>query len=202
MLQLRNLTLITGHKTVCDNLSLDIPKGSTLIIEGQNGSGKTTLVKCLIGECEPSTGQVMLDDHDLHDLGRQEKKLFLDSAGIAMQNPLLQPLDSIGKTVSELDPNKEKIAGILEFLGFHDQKILVKNLSGGEIRRLDLVRSLAKDPSLLIWDEPFLGLDDEYREKFQSLLMKLKSLGSTIIIATQKPKHFEFLNPEKNIRLS
>jgi|CXWL01.1.fsa_nt_gi ABC-type multidrug transport system ATPase subunit len=201
MLQLKNLTVISGHKTVCENLSLEIDKGTTLIIHGSNGSGKTTLIECLIGHREPNSGQVLLDQHDLHHLGRQEKKLFRESTGIALQQSLLRPLDSIKKTLSLLHKDKDKIDGMLEFLGFHQQNILVKNLSWGEIRRLDLVRSLANDPSLLIWDEPFLGLDDHYREKFQSLLLKLKHLGSTIIVATKKHKHFEFLNPEKILEL-
>jgi len=202
MLELRNLTVYRGEKKICENLSILVERGSTLIIRGRNGSGKSTLLEFLMGVSTPASGQVILDDRNLHDLSRAERKLFLGSTGIVLQQSLLRNYDTPRRALSEQHLSEEKISEMLDFLGLEQSADRPLNhLSFGEKRRLDLVRSLVNDPSLLIWDEPFLSLDGVYREKFQSILLKLKSMGSTMIIATVSSEQFEFLSPEKVLEL-
>ena len=202
MLQLKNFTLSRGNRTICKNLNVEIESASIIIIEGKNGSGKSSLIGCLIGKRKPTEGAVLLDDRHVHRLGRREKKLFFESTGLVFQESSLKAFDTIAKTLSQNKVSKEATASMLAFLGFeHRSKEMVRNLSYSEQRKLDLGRSLIHQPRLLIWDEPFMGLDYDTRKNFHKALSDLKTSGSTIIICTVNADQFRFLNPEKIIQL-
>lgn len=200
MLQLHKLTLYRGNKRVCEELSLDIEKGNSCIISGKNGSGKSSLIDCLIGRIRPQSGQVLLDGSDLSNLSMKDRRVFAQSTGVVLQEPLLRPQDTIRKTLHQ--GSKEEVQRALTFLDLQDfLDHLVQDLSFSQRRKLDLVRSLIHSPRMIIWDEPFLGLDRSTAEHFHSLLLELKQGGATIIISTLKPYDFLFLNPEKIIEL-
>lgn len=202
MLQLININLHRKTRKLCSDLSVDIDQGSCLIITGDNSSGKTTLIECLIGRLKPFHGKVLMDGHDLHALSKSEKKLFFESSGIVLHENTLRPYDTVTKALSHHKEEKEELENMLAFLGFEKSaKEMIHNLSFAERRRLDLARSLMHHPRLVIWDEPFVGLDTETVEKFQKALLDLKKSGATIIVSTINSDQFSFLDPEKIIQL-
>lgn len=200
MLQLHHLTLYRGNKRICEQLSLDIEKGNTCIISGKNGSGKSSLIDGLIGRIKPQSGQVLLDGHDVSTLSGRDRKIFVQSTGIVLQEPLLRAHDSVRKTLQHA--SVEEVQKALSFLGLeHEPEQFVGQLSYSQRRKLDLVRSLVHSPRMIVWDEPFQGLDRESIEAFHVPLRELKQSGATIIVATFHPSDFSFLNPEKIIEL-
>ncbi len=158
------------------HLSLKIEKGSSLLITGKNASGKSRLLKALAGLEKPQEGKVVLDERNIYALSKDEKLKFLAFAGIALHEASLNLYERVG--------NK-----------------LVKEMSAGEKKKADLLRSLSPNPRLLFWDEPFVLLDEESREFFRKELLKRKNEGLTIIISTLFPEQFNFLNPEKILTL-
>jgi len=198
MLQLKNLTIYRHGKTLCRDLFLDIGKGACLIIAGKNGSGKSSLLGCLMGQVKPTSGQVLLDHYDVHGFGAREKKMFLQSSGIVLQQESLRPFDSVTSLLSKTD--KKECSDLLSM--FHiPESALVHQLSFSQRRNLELMLSILKHPKLIIWDEPFIGFDQESQEKWKSVLLQQKSQGITIVIATNQLDAFRFLNPEKVIQL-
>ena len=202
MLELKHLTIRHQNRMLCEDLSVEIEKGSVVVLKGKNGSGKSSLMHCLKGTEKADKGRVFLDGHDLHQLNKTERQQFLASTGMVFQTPSLRPLDSIIKTLDHQHADKIKRERMLKFLDFeHHGRKLIKDLSFAEQRRIDLGRSLVNQPKLVLWDEPFLGLDSSWRKKFLQALRELKDLGTTIIIATVNPQDLEELQVDKIIQL-
>jgi len=202
MLQIVNLNLYRNSKKLCSDLSVDVDQGSCLLITGENGSGKSSLIECLIGKLKPFHGQVLMDGHDLHHLDKKDKKTFLESTGIVLQEIALRKYDTVIKSITHQASDENEVEHMLNFLGFEDRaQEVIHNLSYAERRSLDLARSLINHPHLLIWDEPFHSLDFKNKEKFKTAVNDLKKSGATAIIASVNSDDFDFLNPEKIIQL-
>jgi ABC-type multidrug transport system ATPase subunit len=202
MLQFKNITVYRGGTAICRDLFLEIGRGTTLIISGKNSSGKSSLISCITTGIKPTSGQILLDHHDLHQLSSREKKLFLESSGIVLQQDSLLPFDSVSSLLARTQANLKDVSDLLTYFGLSmTQDRLVQELSTSQKKKLELILSLLKNPKLLIWDEPFMSLDEESKEKMKSKLLQLKTSGTTIVIATNNFDTFNFLNPEKIIKL-
>ncbi|MGE3278761.1 MAG: ATP-binding cassette domain-containing protein [Candidatus Altimarinota bacterium] len=198
MLQLKNLTLYREGKAICRDLFFDVPKGSCFLIRGKNASGKSSLMSCIIGQLSPTSGQVLLDHHDVHRFEKKERKMFFDHSGIVLQQESLRPFDTVSSVLSSFD--KKESADLLASFRL-PSSCLVHELSFSQRRILELMASVLKHPKLLFWDEPFLGLDQESQEKWKSILLQQKQEGVTVVIATHSRNLFHFLSPEKILEL-
>lgn len=178
MLQFQELTIVKGDRVICKEINLTVGKGSVMLVEGPHGSGKSTLLMSILGLRPSKSGRILLDGYDIQRLTKQQRKLFLESTGIVLQDNSLRPYDT---TKGDL---------------------LIKDLSPGEKRSLDLHRALQNEPRLLLLDEPFLGLQGNQKEQFKKIFLDRKRLGKTFFIFTSTPEEFQFLNPEKILTLS
>lgn len=179
MLQIRNLTIVLGKKTIFQNLSFEVERGQCILIEGQNGSGKSTLLHALIGQVKPTHGQILIDHRDLSELSSSEKKQFHRSVGVLLQHPLL---------------NSHDVANTSELL-------LNKDLSFFERKKHDVQRCLKNHPTLLLLDEPLLGFDQTNAAEIRETLQELKTAHVTTLIFTTDRTPYHFLNFEKIITL-
>jgi ABC-type multidrug transport system ATPase subunit len=166
-------------------ISADIQKGSCFVITGRNGSGKSTLMNTLMGLQAPQAGKVLIDGHDLFQLSKADKKDFFKKTGFAQQQLHLRPLDTVRKVLNHDSADTIQRERIMKFISLETRaKSLVKELSYAEKRRLDLARSLVHQPKLVIWDEPFLGMDELWTVQFIQALRELQDLGTTLIISS------------------
>ena len=182
----KNTSYKIGNKTILENVSLNIAKGSITGILGPNGAGKTTLLSLING----------LRNHTAGDVTVLGEKLPLSSSlrkriGVVLQETALYEelttFENLEFSASLYDVKnaKERINKILTLLKLSDRKDqIVSTLSGGLKRRVAIARSLIHDPELLIVDEPTLGVDVEARHAIWSHLRLLKSKGRTIVVAT------------------
>jgi len=202
MLQFKNVTIYRNGKSICKDLFLNIGKGTCCIISGKNSSGKSSVLSCLIGELKPTSGQILLDQYDLHRLSSRERKMFLRSTGIVLQHEFLRPFDSVASFFSQIEATPKDIQDLLHFFQLSlDHETLLHELSASEKKKLEIIASFLKRPKLLIWDEPFHHLDKESQEKIKSRLLRERSMGTTIVLASSDADSFQFLNPENVVRL-
>ncbi len=159
-------------------VSLTIQSGTVTVLTGRSGSGKTTLLNMLAGILEPTEGKVWLDDTDLYGLNDTELSCLRNRRiGIVPQarsavdtltvkENILLPLKLYNLSV----PGKETEYWMEAFEIGHLADAMPKELSGGELRRMAIIRAMIRNPDILFADEPTGDLDDENTEKVLSAL--------------------------------
>ncbi|MDY7090329.1 MAG: ABC-F family ATP-binding cassette domain-containing protein [Actinomycetota bacterium] len=173
---LENVTLHAGPKTILDGLTWQVGPGDRFAILGANGAGKTTLLRLLAGVTTPDGGRLVT--------GSTVRAAFLSQELKELPGDLrlLEAVEEVAKRVKLGD--RELSAGQLaEVFGFTDKRIWtpVSDLSGGERRRLQLLRLLATEPNVLLLDEPTNDLDTDTLAALEDLL---DSWPGTMIVAS------------------
>jgi lipopolysaccharide export system ATP-binding protein len=189
-LSLKNLAKTYNGKPVVNSVSLNIDGGSVVGLLGPNGAGKTTTFYMTIGIIKPNGGQVFLADEDItsypmylrarRGIGYlpQETSIFRK---LTVKQNIMAILETFPISKSE---QKERTDMLLDELGIKqlsDQKANL--LSGGERRRLEIARSLATNPSFILLDEPFAGIDPLAVIDIKKIIRHLKKRGIGILIS-------------------
>ncbi len=189
-LALKNLVKIYNSRRVVDNVTFEIKSGEVVGLLGPNGAGKTTTFYMTVGLIKPDSGSVFLDSEDITDYPMykrarkgvgylpQEPSIFKK---LTVKNNLMAILESL--PVSKTEQN-EKADALLNELGIKrlsDQKAAV--LSGGERRRLEITRALATDPSFILLDEPFAGVDPLAVIDIQNIIKHLAKRNIGVVIS-------------------
>ncbi|WP_460273014.1 LPS export ABC transporter ATP-binding protein [Celeribacter sp. ULVN23_4] len=188
-LKVRNLRKGYRKRTVIRDISLDLHRGEVVALLGPNGSGKTTCFYSIAGLVMPEGGEVTVDGRDITLLPMyrraklgigylpQEASVF---RGLCVEDNILAILE-----VSESDPllRREKLEDLLsEFSIAHLRRAPALSLSGGERRRVEIARCLASDPSYVLLDEPFAGVDPIAVAEIRGLVSDLKTRGIGVLI--------------------
>ncbi|MDG5490995.1 ABC transporter ATP-binding protein [Psychroserpens sp. SPM9] len=191
MLKVKHLTF-SYHKTpVLKDLSFKVQQGDHLAIIGESGSGKSTLLKVLYGEYDVNFGNIYWKDTEI--LGPKHNLVIgYDFMKYVAQEFDLMPFTSveenIGKFLSNFFPTekKERTAELLEVVELTAfSKTKVKTLSGGQKQRVALARALAKQPEIILLDEPFSHIDNFKKQSLRRNVFKyLKSKNITCMVAT------------------
>ena len=178
-----------------NNVNLNIEKGDFIHIIGRSGSGKSTLLNILAGLLSADKGEVLLEGQNYTILEDEEKSKFRnENIGFIPQSPaLLSYLNVLENIRLAYDlyhtdgSSEEKARYFLKELGLeHLANSYPKELSGGELRRVIILRALITDVKILIADEPTSDLDIEATREVMELLQKLNERGLTILIVTHE----------------
>ncbi|QZA59358.1 ABC transporter ATP-binding protein [Candidatus Rhabdochlamydia porcellionis] len=186
-------------KEVLKGISLDLFSGEVVSLLGLNGSGKTTLLSILVTLLAPSSGQIFWKGASIY------KKLFSyrGSVGFSPQKPNLDPILTLEQNLlfagRYFNLNKQRIQDRKEKLikQFELESVMhlpLHLLSIGYKQRFLLARTLIHDPSIIILDEPTVGLDPCIRNQIQKVILSLKEEGKTIILATHYLEEAEALS--------
>lgn len=161
--------MIRSGKLVLDDFNLDIPAGKVTAIMGPSGSGKTTVLKLITGQLRPDRGRVLIGDTDIGSLSKTELNRIRRHIGVLLQNgALLTDLtcfDNVALPLREHTRLPETLIRKLVLLKLQAvglrgaAHLYPSQLSGGMARRVATARALALDPDLMLYDEPFAGLD-------------------------------------------
>lgn len=179
-----------GMQTAVDHVSFTINEGEFVVILGQSGAGKSTVLNMLGGMDVPTEGKVIVDGQEISSFG--DKKLSeyrADTVGFIFQFYNLLPGLTALENVSLMKDIKKNALDPMEMLesvglGQHAKKF-PSQMSGGEQQRVSIARALAKDPKLILGDEPTGALDSETGRIVLELLQKLsREKGQTVILVT------------------
>jgi ABC-2 type transport system ATP-binding protein len=189
MIEIRNLTKRYGDFTAVDGLSLTVDRGEIFGFLGPNGAGKTTTIRILAGLSLPTSGEVFVDGIDVIAEGTRAKSLM----GYIPDRPylyekltgreLLQFVTNLySKEWSECEPRAVELLRYFGLAEWTDARI--ENLSHGMKQKLVIVSALVHDPTLLIIDEPMVGLDALAQKQVKLLFRRLASEGKTVFLTT------------------
>ena len=195
LVEISDVRYSIGGRAIFDGLTLDIPKGKITAIMGPSGTGKTTLLKLITGQIRPDSGRVLVDGQDVSRLSRQALYTLRQRIGFLFQNgALLTDLTVFENVAFPLRehtdlPNsllRNLVLTKLQTVGLRGAHSLMPNeLSGGMARRVALARAMVRDPDLLIYDEPFAGLDPISMGVILRLIRNLNNaMGITSIVVS------------------
>ncbi len=195
IVEIRDLTFLRGDRIIFDNLSLTIPRGQVTAILGSSGVGKTTLLNLIGGRIRPASGEVIVDGlnvpsigtKSLYDLRMHIGMLFQSSALLTGMDVFDNVAFPIREHTSLPEPIIRNMVLIkLQFVGLRGARNLMPaELSGGMARRVALARAIALDPMMVMYDEPFTGLDPISMGVIVKLIRELNdALSMTSIIVT------------------
>ena len=185
-------TYVTGEHTqnALSDVNLELEEGKFVVILGPSGAGKSTFLNLLGGLDNPTSGQIIVDDTDISTLSSDELADYRAAkVGFIFQSynliPTLTVLENVS-LVDEIAPGHLKSEQLLAEVGLDDHAHQFPHeLSGGEQQRVSICRALAKNPKILLCDEPTGALDSETGVVVLKLLLKMaRDYGKTIIIVT------------------
>lgn len=188
-IRLENITKNYKGRTVLNSVSLYVEEGEIVGLLGPNGAGKTTTFKCLLGFVKPDSGVVSLNGEDITELPvymrakkgisflPQESSIFRD---LTVWENLMMFLEFQDLTRSRMECIANELLEEFNIAYLKNQKAVT--LSGGERRRLEIARSLITNPSFLLLDEPFAGVDPVSVKEVNHLIKKLVEKDIGIII--------------------
>ncbi len=189
-LEARDLVKVYRGRKVVDGVSLEVVTGTVVGMLGPNGAGKTTSFYAIAGFIRPDGGRVLLNGEDITDLPihhrarrgiaylAQDPSVFRSLTVEENVRIVLEPLGLPKRTI------RERIARLLaDFRIEHLAGSLGRSLSGGERRRVEIMRTLALEPRFILLDEPFAGIDPLAVADLQEIIADLRKQGLGILIS-------------------
>ena len=191
MLQVKHISFSYDKKAILNAIDFSVKQGEHLSVIGESGSGKSTLLKLIHGEYDLKEGQLFWKEAEILGpkfnlvIGSDFMKYVAQEFDLM---PFISVEENIGKHLSNFFPEekKERIHELLNVVELNDfAKIKVKYLSGGQKQRVALARALAKQPEILLLDEPFSHIDNFKKQSLRrNLFNYLKEKNITCIVAT------------------
>jgi lipopolysaccharide export system ATP-binding protein len=189
MFELRQLVKTYRRRRVVNGISLIVREQEIVGLLGRNGAGKTTSFRMAVGMITPDSGSVVFQDEEvtrepMYQRARrgigylsQEPSIFRT---LTVEQNILAVLETRNHTAQE---REARTAGLIEEMALEKvRKSLAETLSGGERRRLEIARALSTDPTLILLDEPFSGVDPIAVANLQEIIQGLRKKGMGILI--------------------
>jgi phospholipid/cholesterol/gamma-HCH transport system ATP-binding protein len=197
LISIRGLRTVLNGKTIFDGADFDFARGRITAVMGPSGTGKTTLMRHITGQLKPDAGEILVEGVDVLKLDRGALFDLREKIGYLFQNSALLTDFSVFENVAfplrqHLKLPEELIRNIvltkLQAVGLRGAaELMPSELSGGMMRRVALARAIVRDPMLLIYDEPFVGLDPVALNQVLKLIRVLnRTLGLTSILVAHE----------------
>ncbi len=188
-LEVRSIAKAYDRRAVLHDVSLSVDRGEVVGLLGPNGAGKTTCFYSVMGLVKPDAGRIMLDGQDITDLPMyrrailglgylpQETSIF---RGLSVEQNILAVLEVSEPDAEVRGERLERLLAEFGLTGLRDSPAMA--LSGGERRRCEIARALAADPSIMLLDEPFAGIDPISIADIRELVRELKQRDIGVLI--------------------
>ena len=185
------------------DVSMQINKGEFVAIIGHSGSGKTTLFNMIAGLVTPTSGKIHINDRELTGMSENEKAVFRNrNMGYVLQGQSLlnnfTVLDNICMPAylsSEKENFRDRALELLKQIGLEEfANEYPSNLSGGEIRRVSIIRAMINNPKVILADEPTSNLDPENSHKIMKMLQDISKSGTTVLLSTHELEYLSYVD--------
>lgn len=197
LVQVRGLSTVLNGKVIFDRMDLDIPRGKVTAVMGPSGTGKTTLLRHITGQLMPDAGEIRVAGANVPALSRDALFTLREKIGFLFQNSALLTDFSVFENVAfplrqHLKLPEELVRNIvltkLQAVGLRGAaELMPSELSGGMARRVALARAIIRDPMLMLYDEPFVGLDPIALNQVLRLIRTLnETLGVTSVLVAHE----------------
>ncbi|MDD5130198.1 MAG: LPS export ABC transporter ATP-binding protein [Candidatus Omnitrophica bacterium] len=189
LLETKGLAKSYDGRQVVKGVDITVKRGEIVGLLGPNGAGKTTTFYMIVGIVPPNKGTIVFDNHNITNMAIHERARF--GIGYLAQEPSIfrkltveENINAILETlVLSRAERKRRLASLLEELNIaHLAKNKAYTLSGGERRRLEITRALVTNPSFILLDEPFSGIDPIVVNEAQEIIKELKAKGLGILL--------------------
>lgn len=194
MIHFKNVSKIYDNGAVAlDRVTVDIEKGDFVFIVGASGAGKSTFIKMLFREELPSSGELMVNGHDVVTMTRKEVPYLRRELGVIFQDYRLLPdktvFENVAFAMQVIEAPRRlmqrSVNSVLDVVGLRDKyKCFPNQLSGGEQQRVAIARAIVNDPAIVIADEPTGNLDPETSWDIMDIFTRINRAGTTIVMAT------------------
>ncbi|MBV7364156.1 ABC transporter ATP-binding protein [Actinomycetaceae bacterium TAE3-ERU4] len=206
-LELRGITKVFGPLVANDHLDVVIEPGTIHALLGENGAGKSTLMNVLYGLYQPDDGQILIDDKPVKFSGPGDAV----AAGIGMvhQHFMLVPVFTVAESVAlgyepakaggvlDLAKAREIVRDLSDRFGFDiDPDALIEDLPVGAQQRVEIIKALSRDASVLILDEPTAVLTPQETDELIEIMRQLRDQGTSIILITHKLREVKAIADE------
>ncbi|CAN2207493.1 FepC ABC-type cobalamin/Fe3+-siderophores transport systems, ATPase components [Candidatus Nanopelagicaceae bacterium] len=182
MIEIKNLSVARGKRTIVDNFSATIAPGSITAITGPNGCGKSTLAQAISGDLKYQSGQITIAGRELQTITLEEQA---ELRSVVEQNRnywlsfTAREVISMGQSEADL-ARMDGVMQRLHITEYADQP--VTTLSGGQAQRVELARALIRDTPIYIFDEPLSAQDSQSKARIIEEFQALQRAGKTIIV--------------------
>lgn len=184
LLKVENVKKKFSELVALENISFDVFDGESLGIIGPNGAGKTTLFNVISGHMKPTEGRIIFSGKDI--TGKRPSELV--KLGLVRTFQIIRVFWNMTVEENFMVAGSE-YSEIMKDLGLWNKRnVLAKNLSQGDLRKLNIGISLVLKPKLLLLDEPFSGLSPKECAELHSIIDRLKEMGVTLVIIEHKLK--------------
>ncbi len=195
LVEFQNVSFSYGKRPILKGISMAVPRGKVVAIMGGSGCGKTTMLRLIGGQIRPSVGAVAVDGQKVHELDADGLYQMRRRMGMLFQFGALftdmSVFDNVAFQMREHTDLSESVIRDLVLMKLHAvglrgaRDLMPSELSGGMARRVALARAVALDPMLIMYDEPFAGLDPISLGVIGNLIRRLNdALGATSIVVT------------------
>lgn len=187
MLKLINLTKRFNDITAVDSINLTVGDGEVFGFLGPNGAGKTTTVKIISTLIKPTSGKVFIDDVDVIKNPIEAKKLIAYIPDEPYVYPYLTAREFLSfiARIYKIEDYNRKISQLLDFFSLSDKSdVLVSSYSHGMKQKLLIASVVLRNPKIMLFDEPTVGLDPLSIKKFKDLIKELTSGGTIVFMCT------------------
>jgi ABC-2 type transport system ATP-binding protein len=195
---LQNVHKLYDKVPVVNNLSFTIESGEMFGLLGPNGAGKSTTIRMLTTLTRPSSGQIEVAGYNVVRNRQQVKEnigVVLQQISVDADLTVWENMELHGRLHHIANPRRQRMINQwLEYVELADRRdSLVKTLSGGMKRRLQIARALLHEPKVLFLDEPTVGLDPQTRRRLWEIIRDLNKQGMTMLLTTHYMDEVEFL---------
>jgi len=189
LLEIKGLSKVYDGREVVKGVDISVKRGEIVGLLGPNGAGKTTTFYMVVGVIPPNRGKIVFDNYDITNLPIHERARY--GIGYLSQEPSIFRKLSVEENIMAILETlpisrmemRHRLKSLLEELNIsHLAKSKAYTLSGGERRRLEITRALVTNPSFILLDEPFSGIDPIVVSEAQEIIKELRDKGLGILL--------------------